>query len=90
MSPEPKKVRIDQELAQDPNYIAYKGQEKQLKKEHLGRWVAFINGDLVAIESDKESLFKVLDLDFPGEGALVKEIVAEERIYHMGGPRRVH
>ena len=81
-------MRIDQGLAQDPNYIAYKKQEEQLKKEHLGEWVAFLNGDLVAIEPDKESLFRVLYLDFQGEGALVKEIVAEERVYHLRSPRR--
>lgn len=84
MSPDRK-----QEQAQDPNYIAYKKQEEQLKKDHLGEWVAFLNGDLIAIEPDKESLFKVLDLDFPREGAFVKEIVAEERVYHLRSPRRV-
>ena len=89
MLPEQKKISVDPELAPDPNYIAYKKQEEQLKKEHLGKWVAFLNGDLVAIEPDKESLFKVLDLDFPGEGAFVHEIVAEERVYHMRSPRKV-
>ena len=89
MLPDRKGVSVDPELAQDPNYVAYKEQEEQLKREHLGEWVAFLQGELVAIEPDKESLFKKLDLDFPGEGGFVKEIVAKERVYHMRSPRRV-
>ena len=89
MSPETNKVHSDQGSAQDPDFIAYKKQEEQLKKDHLGEWVAFINGELVAVESDKESIFKILDLDFPGEVRLVKEIVAEGRVYDMRSPRGV-
>ena len=73
-------------LEEDPNYIAYKAQEEQLKQEHMGEWVAFADGQLAIIAKDQEALFK--EAEEKGiTGFLYKEIVAVEPVYHLRSPR---
>lgn len=82
------KISIDPELAKDLNYVAYKAQETELKEKHMGKWVAFLEGKLVLLENDKETLIKRANEE-GYTGFLFKEIVAEEQIYHIRGPRIV-
>lgn len=75
-------------LENDPNYIAYKAQEEQLKREHVSEWVAFSDGQLVIIAKDQEALFKEAQ-ERGITGYLYKEIVAIEPVLHMISPMSV-
>jgi len=74
------------EIDNDQNYIAFKAMEVQLKQEHMGKWVAFADGQLVTIAEDKEALFKKTK-EMKITGFLFKEIVAEEKVYHFRSPK---
>lgn len=71
-----------EDLQKDPNYIAYKAMEAELKEKHMGKCVAFSNGELVLIEDDRATLFKKADQEGI-TGFFYKEIVEVERVYHM-------
>ena len=80
----PNKVKVDSELAKDPNYIAYKEQEATLKAEHMDEWVAYADGKLVTIQKSEEELFGYLKGNYPQTGAFVHHIVEVEPIIHLG------
>lgn len=83
------KISVSPELAEDPDYIAYKAQESDLKANHMGKWVAFHGGELVAIEDSRDSLLTQVFEKTGETGCLVKHIVPKERTIHMRSPRRV-
>lgn len=70
----------------DPNYIAYKKQEEELKQNHLGKWVAFSDGQLAVIAENKELLFKLAQ-EKGITGFLCHQIVEKEKIYQLKSPR---
>jgi hypothetical protein len=80
-------ITVDPKIDQDPNYIAYKEQEESLKTNHMGEWVAFVGGQLVASEKNQEELFKNLHKNYAQTGAFVHQIVEVEKVIHLGGPR---
>lgn len=80
--------KVDTELAKDPNYIAYKEQEATLKAEHMGEWVAFVDGKLVTTEKNKKKLFRLLNKKYPHTGAFVHQVVEIERVIRLDIPRR--
>jgi hypothetical protein len=83
-----RKVHVNPSLAEDPNYIAYKAQEEQLKQEHMSEWVAFSDGQLTIIAKDQEALFK--EAREKGiTGFFYHQIVEKERVYHLRSPRIV-
>jgi len=80
------KISVDPSLAKDPNYLAYTAQEVQLKQEHMGKWVAFSDGQLVIIAEDEEALFKEARAK-KLSGFFFHQIVEEEPVYHLRSPR---
>lgn len=76
-----------EELAEDPNYVAYKAQEAELKEKYMGKWVAFHEGNLVAVEDNRETLFAKIR-ETGNTGFMYKEIVPVERVIRIRGPRR--
>mgnify|MGYP001589661807 FL=1 len=72
----------------DPDYAAYLAQKDELKEQHMGKWVVFSGGQLVLVEDDRDTLLKKAE-EMKITGFFFKEIVQEERVIHLGGPRRV-
>ncbi len=84
-----RKVLVDPDLTEDPNYTAYKAQEAELKANHMGKWVAFADGQLVLPESDQDALLQKISEGYADKPVFIKEIVAIERVIHFRSPRRV-
>jgi hypothetical protein len=77
--------KINPELAKNPNYLAYKEQEAKLKEEHMGSWVGFINGEMVAVRESREQLFAIVRKEHPNKGFFFKEITPTEDPVDIGG-----
>ena len=73
----------------DPNWLAYKAQEAELKANHMGKWVAFHNGELAMIADDFDSLQKRMWEEKHVAGFMYHQIVEKERVIHLRSPRRV-
>lgn len=71
-------------LEEDQNYIAYKELESKLLETHLGKWVAFVDGKLVATDEDQKALFDILHKDYLKRSAMVKQVGDNETI-DLGG-----
>lgn len=78
---------MSKELNENINYVAYKAQEAELKKTHMGKWVAFSNGQMVASADDKEALHTILEKENI-VGGFMHQVVAIERTFHFRSPRR--
>lgn len=77
-------------LAQDPNVLAYQALDDDFLKDNAGRWVAFCDGDVVAIREDRESLFASLRQSHPVESCLIQELTpGKPRTVHFRRPRRM-
>lgn len=74
---------VDPELAKDPNYLAWKEREEELKASHMGEWVAFAGGQLVLTETDKETLFTKIEKEYPDQDVFIRQIVPVEPIYYL-------
>lgn len=89
MSPE-KKIRVSEELAKDPNYIAYQqaltaGQFEQMD---AGTYVAFHEGQLVGTGVDRDALFQ--ELHGKGiHGFFFHQVGVPEQVVHLRSPRIV-
>lgn len=81
-----KEVRVDDELAKDPNYIAYQQALKagDFEKLEPGTWVAFNKGQLVATNIDRGLLFKALDEQ--KIGGFVHQVGVPERVVDLPSP----
>lgn len=77
------KISIRPELASNPNYIKFKDMEAELKQKYLGQWVAFVDGELVVIEADKEKFFEKVTTLYPADtpAVYVWQILEEEKVY---------
>ena len=85
---ENRKGRDRTSLEHDPNYLAYKAQEEQLKKEHMDEWVAFSDGQLAVIAKDREALFA--EASEKGlTGFFFHHIMTVEPVYHLRSPRKM-
>lgn len=74
---------------EDPNWLAYKAMEAELKEKHMGKWVGFYDGQLVAVDDDKDAMLKKAMEATGHTGIMMKQIVEKERVIHMRSPRRV-
>ena len=80
---------VSDELADDPNVIAYENLDAEFLRENAGKYAAICNGHLVAVGPDRAELLKVVRSGHPGEPFLVKKISAKQRVAHFRRPRRV-
>ncbi|HKB88194.1 MAG TPA: DUF5678 domain-containing protein [Patescibacteria group bacterium] len=74
-------------LVEDPNYLAYKNQEAQLKLEHMGKWVAFSNGELVGVQDTEEEILELADNILPNGSVRIHQIVEIQPVISLGGPK---
>lgn len=72
---------------EDPNWLAYKAQETELKVHHMGKWVAFYNGELAMIEDDLDILQTRMYDEKGITGFMFHHIVEEESVIHIRNPR---
>lgn len=83
-----RRVTVSPDLANNPNYLAYKAMEAELKEKYMGKWVAFHDGRLAVIADNEEELFQKAQEVGIG-GFYVHEITEVERVYHLRSPRLV-
>lgn len=74
---------------QDPNWLAYKAMEAELKANHMGEWVGFYDGQLVAIDADQEKMLKAAIEKTGHTGILMHQIVEKEEVHYIRSPRRL-
>lgn len=82
-------VLVNRELAEDPNYKAYKDIEDLLRQSYVGQWVCFAHGEMIAVEPTEDEIFAKVQKLAPEEEAFIKKIEAVERIYNLRSPRVV-
>lgn len=89
MSPE-KKIRVSEDLAKDPNYIAYQQALRagDFEKMEAGTFVAYHEGQLVGTGMDRDKLFQELH-EQGVEGFFFHQVGVPERVVHMRSPRIV-
>lgn len=72
-------------LEDDPNFIAYKAMEAELKEKHMDKWVGFYDGELVAVDEDQDKMLKAAIEKTGNTGIMMKQIVEVERIHTIWG-----
>ncbi len=82
-------VLVPDELAEDPNILAYKALDKAFLQENAGKFAAFCHGTLVALSSDRAELFELVRREHPDAPCLVKKLATEERVVRFRRPRRI-
>lgn len=86
----PEKITASDELANDPNYIAY--QKAKLSGEfdemETGTFVAYHEGQLVGIGLNRDQLFQQLH-EQGVEGFFFHQVGTPERVVHIRSPRLV-
>ena len=80
---------IAPELAGDENYRAYLAHKKQLEKNHMNQYVAFVDRKPVAFSDEMSELHKRLDEAHGGKTAFIKKITSTERVIAFRRPKRV-
>ena len=91
MSTEDKNIRISEELANDPNFIAYNEAKNSGQFDELepGTFVAFHEGKLVGTATDRDQLAEsLLEKGIEG-GYYYKQVNAPKTVHHVRGPRIV-
>ncbi len=72
-------VEVAEDLAEDPNFIAYQREKETLRSDHEGKYVAYCRGRRVAIADSSQEIASALDSRFPDEECFVKLITREPR-----------
>jgi hypothetical protein len=67
-------------IEEDPNYLAFKEQEEDLKRDHMNEFVAFVDGKLVLTNKDFKALFDEINSKYPRTGVFVHQVVEVEPI----------
>ena len=80
---------VAEELKRDPNYLAYESEREALESEHEGRYVAYCDGERVALADAKTEIFSLLDTKFPGEPCFVKHIAKVPRRVVFRRPQKM-
>ena len=80
---------VAEDLAQDPNYIAYDREREMLEAEHSGEYVGYCRGQRVALADSDSEIFTLLETRFPGEPCFVKRITQVPRRIKFLRPRKV-
>lgn len=74
---------------QDPNWLAYKAEEAELKRDHMGEYVAYHNGQRIMFAGSYEELETKMFKEKGITGFMFHHIVDQEHVYHIRSPRRV-
>lgn len=74
---------FDSDPMEDLNYVAYKAIEAELKSSSMGKWVAFVDGELVLTEDNEDILFDKLEELHPSKSAFVHKIVEVEPVINI-------
>lgn len=72
----------------DPNYLAYLAMEAELKEKHMGKWVGFYDGKLVAIEENETAALKLAIQTAGTTGVMLKQVLEKEQLINLS-PRRI-
>lgn len=76
-------IKVDPDLAKDPNYKAFKKAKEQgaFKEMEPGTWVVFLNGKLFLAWPNKEEIFNLLrELKVAG---FIKQVNCPETVVHI-------
>jgi len=84
-----KSRNVASELINDENYKAYLACKKQLEKDHMDQYVAFVDRKPVAYDDEADPLLKWLDENYGRKTAFVKKITETERRISFRRPKRV-
>lgn len=73
----------------DQNYRAYLEQRATLLIKYRDHFVAFVNGELVMADKDRQHLFDEIDRRYPLQEVFIKQILQEQKILHFNIPKRI-
>ncbi len=87
MAVKKERVRVSDELVNDPNWVAYQAALKsgQFQNMEAGTYVFFHEGQLVGTGMDRDKLFEELTGKGIGAG-FVHQVGVPERVVHMPAP----
>ncbi len=80
---------VAEDLARDPNYVAYVREREMLEADHPGEHVGYCRGQRVALAPSNSEVFSRLDTQFPDEPCFVKRISREPRRITFPRPRKI-
>ncbi|ELS03982.1 putative low-complexity protein [Xenococcus sp. PCC 7305] len=70
-------------LEYDVNIKAYEriinGMDQKLRKNYLGKYVAFVDGELVDSDKNRDNLTKRINLKYPNKNKLIEKVDDQER-----------
>lgn len=82
-------TEIVDEVANDPNVIAYENLDAEFLRKNAGKYAAICKGHLVALGPDRAELLRTVRRGHPGEPFLVKKVSTKQRVAYFRRPRRV-
>ena len=77
------------ELADDPNALAYKNLGRSFLAKNEGKYAAFCGGELVATSADKATVLARLRKEHPTQPSLVVKVEEQARVARFRRPRRM-
>lgn len=89
VQPSERGVLIAPELVEDMNFKEYLVLREVLRRDHLGQYVAFVDGKLVGVDSDKRELLRKVNACYGSKPAFIKKITTEERKVVFRRPRGI-
>jgi hypothetical protein len=67
----------------------YERMKPELLKSHTGQWVAILDGELQDSDVSESALVKRDHNKFGSRTMLIRQVLEQQPIYHMGGPTLV-
>jgi hypothetical protein len=68
---------------------AYGRMKPELLKSHAGQWVAILDGELQDSDASESALVKRVHKRFGRRTMLIRQVLEQQPVYHMGGPTLV-
>lgn len=75
-------------LLTDPNLRAYEEMKGDLRQHHLGEYVAFLNGELVGLDTDRENLISRVYQEHGETNILIQRIQEDDEVVRLRRPRK--